>query len=323
MRRLLVLTVLAVLAAGCAAPSSTDDATILTADDARAVGDRAGADGADVARSTRDGDGGSNASTPGRRDGGEGDGRTPDLLGADLDSVRSALADVGAAGLHVLAFESDARVTAQYPSAGESLPAADPVLVWLGTPPEPPPPQEPPVATATPEPELDVEGDAGSAASQEEEPGAPDDAQAAEASPSGSPETGGADGSEGDDERSSDRSRTAPVPSAGRTSPRDQPASDPGTSLHGPASWYGPGFEGATTACGGRFDPGELTFASRELRCGTTARITGPAGTVEAQVTDWGPAEWTNRRFDLSQATFAAVAPLSRGVVEVTVEILE
>ncbi len=329
MRRLLVFAVLAVLATGCAAPSSTsDDATALAADDGRAADERAaderaGEDGAHVARSARDDDGRSDASTLERRDGGEGHGRTPDLLGAELDTVRRALADVGAAGLHVLAFEADARVTAQYPSAGESLPAAEPVLVWLGTPPELPPSVEPPVASATPEPEPDDEGDVGSAATDEEEQGSPDDLQAAEASGSGSPEAGGADDAGGDVERSSGGSRTAPAPSAGRTSPRDQPASDPGTSLRGPASWYGPGFEGRTTACGGRFDPGKLTFASRELRCGTTARITGPAGTVEAKVTDWGPAEWTNRRFDLSQATFAAVAPLSRGVVEVTVEILD
>lgn len=92
--------------------------------------------------------------------------------------------------------------------------------------------------------------------------------------------------------------------------------------LTGRASWYGPGFAGRTTACGDPFDPQALTLASRELPCGTRVRITGPAGAhVDATVTDWGPAEWTGRRFDLSQATFAAIAPLGAGVVAVTVEV--
>jgi len=93
--------------------------------------------------------------------------------------------------------------------------------------------------------------------------------------------------------------------------------------LEGPASWYGPGFAGRGTACGQVFDPTQLTLASRELRCGTVVRITGPSGAeVEATVTDWGPAEWTNRRFDLSQATFTAIAHPGTGVVPVTVEVL-
>lgn len=99
-----------------------------------------------------------------------------------------------------------------------------------------------------------------------------------------------------------------------------QPAA-PGTTLAGPASWYGPGFEGRGTACGTTFDPGALTLASRELRCGTKVTVTGPNGSVEATVTDWGPAEWTVRRFDLSQATFAAVASLGAGEIDVTVEV--
>jgi rare lipoprotein A len=96
-----------------------------------------------------------------------------------------------------------------------------------------------------------------------------------------------------------------------------------GTVLEGPASWYGPGFEGRTTACGGIFDPMQPTLASRELRCGTTVRVIGPHGiAVDAVVTDWGPAEWTGRRFDLSYATFATIAHPGSGVVPVTIEVL-
>jgi rare lipoprotein A len=94
--------------------------------------------------------------------------------------------------------------------------------------------------------------------------------------------------------------------------------------LEGLASWYGPGFAGRTTACGGVFDPDELTLATRELRCGTRVRVTGPGGaSTEAVATDWGPAEWTGRRFDLSRAAFAAVHPLGAGVAQVTIEILD
>jgi rare lipoprotein A len=93
--------------------------------------------------------------------------------------------------------------------------------------------------------------------------------------------------------------------------------------MQGPASWYGPGFEGLTTACGGAFDSGALTLASRELGCGTRVRVSAPGGqSVEATVTDWGPAEWTSRRFDLSAATFAAIAHPGAGVIRVTVETL-
>jgi len=39
-------------------------------------------------------------------------------------------------------------------------------------------------------------------------------------------------------------------------------------------------------------------------------------------VTDWGPAEWTGRRFDLSRATFEAIADLGAGVVDVKVDVI-
>jgi rare lipoprotein A len=98
---------------------------------------------------------------------------------------------------------------------------------------------------------------------------------------------------------------------------------EPGTLLAGRASWYGPGFAGRTTACGGVFDPNALTLASRELRCGTVVRVTGPTGvSIQATVTDWGPAEWTHRRFDLSAATFAAIHHPGAGVIDVHVEVL-
>ncbi|MPZ72281.1 MAG: septal ring lytic transglycosylase RlpA family protein [Nitriliruptorales bacterium] len=113
-----------------------------------------------------------------------------------------------------------------------------------------------------------------------------------------------------------------PPPHPPRANIRTLPATESGTELAGRASWYGPGFAGRQTACGGIFDPAALTLASRELRCGTIVTVTGTGGrSTQATVTDWGPAEWTSRRFDLSQATFAAVAGLGAGVIDVTVTV--
>ena len=89
--------------------------------------------------------------------------------------------------------------------------------------------------------------------------------------------------------------------------------------LSGMASWYGPGFEGNTTACGNRFDPADFTLASRELPCGTPVRVVGPEGGVNAVVDDYGPASYTGRRFDLSRATFAAVQDINAGTAHVRV----
>ena len=112
-----------------------------------------------------------------------------------------------------------------------------------------------------------------------------------------------------------------PPPHPPRANIRTLPPAASGTTLSGRASWYGPGFAGRQTACGGTFDPAALTLASRELRCGTVVTVTGPGGSVTATVTDWGPAEWTGRRFDLSRATFDAVASLGSGVTDVTLTV--
>ncbi|MDP9405851.1 MAG: septal ring lytic transglycosylase RlpA family protein, partial [Actinomycetota bacterium] len=125
--------------------------------------------------------------------------------------------------------------------------------------------------------------------------------------------------------------RATPVPQATASAPAPTPRSNirtlprtgSGKVLTGTASWYGAELAGRLTACGQPFDPEQLTLASRELRCGTQVRVTAANGrSVEAVVTDWGPAEWTGRRFDLSQATFAAIHALGAGVIPVEVEIL-
>lgn len=213
----------------------------------------------------------------------------PDLTGTPLANARPVLAAADLRPVPVAMADDDDRVSAQWPRPGSPRPGNGEVVVWLGAPAPP----------AMPEPERAPAPQA-----------APPTSAVAEPTPEAT-EPGPRDRPAGHE------------PASPRTSPRRIPASQPGDRLAGPASWYGEAFAGRTTACGAAFDPTELTLATRELRCGTRVRVRGPAGSVEATVTDWGPAEWTGRRFDLAQATFAALAPLGAGVVEVVIEVVD
>lgn len=208
----------------------------------------------------------------------------PDVVGQDAAAARAALTAAGA-DVQLVALADSATVTAQYPAARTALPPDRTVVVWLGEPPEPPP--VPPRARA--------EAGPPAPAVVERRPVAIRPPASTATSSPAAPST---------------NIRTVAAPDAGRV-------------LQGLASWYGPGFAGRQTACGAVFDPSELTLASRELRCGTRVRVTGASGaTVDATVTDWGPATWTGRRFDLSAATFAAIHHPGAGVVHVSVEVL-
>ena len=224
----------------------------------------------------------------------------PEVTGLSAAQARARLRSAGL-DPQLLALQRKAkRVHAQWPAAGEPRPSDGAVTVWLGVPPTPPPPPPvPPVAAAAPVVEQPVKTTAGGQAP-------------ALITPDPATQPGG---------RTPGLENFVAPPHPPRANIRTLPAAEPGTRLQGRASWYGPGFAGHTTACGGVFDPAQLTLASRELRCGTRVLVTGPGGSVEATVTDWGPAEWTNRRFDLSQATMGAVAGLGAGVVDVTVEV--
>lgn len=219
----------------------------------------------------------------------------PDLTGTPLANARAVLAAAGLEPVPVAMVPDDDRVSAQWPRAGSPQPDDGEVVVWLGAPAPPvmPEPERAPTPQPVPSPRTAAEPSReATEATEATEPG-PDDRPAGH------------------------------EPASPRTSPRRMPASQPGDRLAGPASWYGEAFAGRPTACGATFDPTELTLATRELRCGTRVRVSGPGGSVEATVTDWGPAEWTGRRFDLSQATFATLAPLGAGVVEVAVEVID
>ncbi len=248
----------------------------------------------------------------------------PDVVGADLEAARAALVAAGTAGVRVLAFDPDGAVTAQQPPAGAPVEDDAPVLVWLGDPPAPPPapPTDEPATAAAPDAGDAQEADPEPPSAADRDPGfTPDPGPTPD--PGATPDPGPPSTPPAEREAAGGRGggeAGTPV----RTSPRVLPASPAGLTLEGTASWYGPGFEGLSTACGDRFDPDERTLATRELRCGTRVALTGPSGAVvEAVATDWGPAEWTGRRFDLSRATFEALAPLSRGTVEVTLRVLD
>lgn len=227
----------------------------------------------------------------------------PDVTGLSATAAQSRLAGMN---VSVVGFgERGSTISAQWPPAGAARPADGEVVVWVGQPPAPPKAPKPaPLVTLTdgPGPELPTAA-----------PIAPPTTVVAGASVprTGGPGPGVTPGLE----------RIVEPPHAPRANIRTLPPAEPGTTLAGRASWYGPGFEGRGTACGTTFDPSELTLASRELRCGSKVTVTGPAGSVQATVTDWGPAEWTARRFDLSQATFAAVSSLGSGVIDVRVEV--
>jgi rare lipoprotein A len=84
-------------------------------------------------------------------------------------------------------------------------------------------------------------------------------------------------------------------------------------------SWYG-NESGSRTANGEAFTGDDLTFAHLSMPFGTMVRFCHAGACVVARCNDRGPAAWTGKTFDLSRAAFASIAPLGRGVVDVTWE---
>ena len=86
------------------------------------------------------------------------------------------------------------------------------------------------------------------------------------------------------------------------------------------ASWYG--FEsGSITASGERFNPHAFTAAMpSRSHLGERWRVSIGKRSVVVRVNDYGPAKWTKRGIDLSQAAFAALAPLGQGTATVCLE---
>lgn len=84
------------------------------------------------------------------------------------------------------------------------------------------------------------------------------------------------------------------------------------------ASWYGPGFYGARTACGQTFTAGIMGVAHKTLPCGTRVTLRKGSRIVRARVVDRGPFV-AGREFDLSPAVKAALGFGSTGPVWVAV----
>lgn len=81
------------------------------------------------------------------------------------------------------------------------------------------------------------------------------------------------------------------------------------------ASWYG-AESGSRTANGEHFDGSSLTFAHKTMAFGTRVQFCRGGRCVVARCNDRGPFV-AGRTFDLSRATFGAIAPLGSGVIEV------
>ncbi len=93
--------------------------------------------------------------------------------------------------------------------------------------------------------------------------------------------------------------------------------------MRGEASYYGDQFEGRSTANGESFSNGEFTAAHRTLPFGTRVRATDPDSlkSVVVRINDRGPYV-DGRIIDLSKAAFEVLAPASRGVMPVLLEVI-
>ena len=88
-----------------------------------------------------------------------------------------------------------------------------------------------------------------------------------------------------------------------------------GVGFEGVASWYGPGFEGQSTASGDVFDPDLFTAASRDLPFGTWLYVQHEGRGVVVLVNDRGP-YIDDRVLDLSRAAAYSIGITGIGWVE-------
>jgi len=97
----------------------------------------------------------------------------------------------------------------------------------------------------------------------------------------------------------------------------------PAWTQQGRVSWYGPGFDGRTTANGEVFDRNALTMAHRSLAFGSAVRVTNLANgrSVIVRVNDRGPYV-RGRIADLSRAAAQELGFVDDGVVAARIELL-
>ncbi len=83
------------------------------------------------------------------------------------------------------------------------------------------------------------------------------------------------------------------------------------------ASWYGPGFIGNRTGCGGTLRAGQLGVANKTLPCGTKVTIRHRGRVVRVPVIDRGPYSGA-REYDLTAATAQKLRFRGHGPIQVT-----
>jgi len=105
--------------------------------------------------------------------------------------------------------------------------------------------------------------------------------------------------------------------------PAAYPVPNPLNFETGIASWYGPGYEGKTTASGTTFHMNDMTLACHHLPFGTIVRVTNPktGKSCIGMVTDRGP-NVAARKYDLSCAMAEKIGMIRDGLANVTVELL-
>ena len=86
------------------------------------------------------------------------------------------------------------------------------------------------------------------------------------------------------------------------------------------ASWYGPGFAGHRTSSGERFDPNQLTAASKTLPLGSVVHVTNVTNgrSVNVRINDRGPYV-RGRSLDLSHRAAQRIGLTAKGVGRVKV----
>jgi rare lipoprotein A len=111
----------------------------------------------------------------------------------------------------------------------------------------------------------------------------------------------------------------APAPTAGRLGILEV--------REGLASYYGPGFDGKTTASGVRFDMNAMVAAHPTYPFGTVVRVTNLTNrrAVEVRILDRGPAQGPRAAgvvIDLSYGAAQALGFIQDGLTRVRLEVL-
>lgn len=91
------------------------------------------------------------------------------------------------------------------------------------------------------------------------------------------------------------------------------------------ASYYGKKYDGRPTASGEIFSHKKFTCASWDYPLGTVLKVTRGKTSINVVCNDRGPAKrlLSTRQLDLSQAAFAKLGPVTKGLIRVQVEVVK